>query len=127
MPTVRSVAAAAAELGDRFTGTLLKPGDAGYDAARRVHNGLVDKRPALIAQCRTAADVTSAIELTQTLGLEVAVRGGGHNVAGRGTIDGGVLIDLAPLRSIPRTARCVRRAGSPGRSSIARRNGTASP
>jgi FAD/FMN-containing dehydrogenase len=97
MTSVRSVAAAAAELGNTFTGQFLKPGDAGYEEARRVHNGLVDKLPSLIAQCRSAADVAAAIKLTQELGLEVAVRGGGHNVAGRATIDGGVMIDLAPM------------------------------
>src|SRR5262249_19541557 len=83
-----------------FRGEFLKPGDTGYEEARRVHNGLVDKRPALIARCRHVADVTSAIKLTQRLGLEVAVRGGGHNVAGRATIDGGVMIDLAPMEDI---------------------------
>jgi len=65
-----------------------------------VHNGLVDKRPALIARCLGAADVVDAINLTRKLGLEVAVRGGGHNVAGRATIDGGVMIDLAPMKGI---------------------------
>jgi FAD/FMN-containing dehydrogenase len=60
----------------------------------------VDKRPALIARCRHVADVASTIKLTQRLGLEVAVRGGGHNVAGRATIDGGVMIDLAPMKEI---------------------------
>jgi FAD/FMN-containing dehydrogenase len=100
MTAVRSVAAAAAELGKTFSGQLLKPGDAGYEEARRVHNGLVDKRPALIAQCRSAADVVDGVKLTQKLGLEVAVRGGGHNVAGRATIDGGVMIDLAPMKEV---------------------------
>ena len=92
MTAVRSVAAAAAELGNSFSGELLKPGEAGYEEARKVHNGLVDKRPALIARCRRTADVADAIKLTQRLGLEVAVHGGGHNVAGRATIDGGVMI-----------------------------------
>jgi FAD/FMN-containing dehydrogenase len=100
MTAVRTVAAAAAELGNTFSGQLLVPGNAGYDEARKVHNGLVDKRPALIAQCADATDVAEAIMLTQRLGLEVAVRGGGHNVAGRATIDGGVMIDLAPMKKI---------------------------
>jgi FAD/FMN-containing dehydrogenase len=60
----------------------------------------VDKRPALIARCLGPADVVDAIKLTRKLGLEVAVRGGGHNVAGRATIDGGVMIDLAPMKGI---------------------------
>jgi FAD/FMN-containing dehydrogenase len=61
---------------------------------------LVDKHPALIARCRDSADVAQAVKLTQKLGLEVAVRGGGHNVAGRATVDGGVMIDLAPMKEI---------------------------
>jgi FAD/FMN-containing dehydrogenase len=110
MSSVRSVADAAAELANAFSGQLLKPADAGYEEARTVHNGLVDKRPALIARCRGVADVVDAVSLTRKLGLEVAVRGGGHNVAGRATIDGGLMIDLAPMKGIhvdpkSRTAR----------------------
>lgn len=100
MSSVRSVADVAAEFANRFTGELVKPGDAGYEEARKVHNGLVDKRPALIARCRGTADVIDAVNLTHQLGLELAVRGGGHNVAGRATIDGGVMIDLAPMKGI---------------------------
>ena len=91
---------AAAELNPTFLGQLLKPGDAGYDDARKVHNGLIDKRPALIARCRGVADVADAIALAKKLHLEVAVRGGGHNVAGRATVDGGVMIDLVPMKGI---------------------------
>src|SRR5215468_2139746 len=98
MTSVSAVADVAAELANSFTGQLLKPADAGYEEARKVHNGLVDKRPALIARCRGVADVIDAVNLTRKLGLEVAVRGGGHNVAGRATIDGGVMIDLAPMK-----------------------------
>ena len=100
MTSIPSVAGGVAELADAFSGQLLRPMDAGYDEARRVHNGLVDKRPALIARCRSAADVVSAIDLAQRSGLETAVRGGGHNVAGRATIDGGVMIDVSPMKGI---------------------------
>ena len=100
MTPVRSVAAEAAEFGKTFRGTLMRPGDAGYEEARKVHNGLVNKRPALIAQCRYTSDAADAIRLAQKLGLEVAVRGGGHNVAGRATIDGGVMIDLSQMKGI---------------------------
>lgn len=100
MSAVRSVAAEAAEFGRNFRGKLLRPGDAGYEEARKVHNGLVDKRPALITQCGSASDVADATRLAQKLGLEVAVRGGGHNVAGRATIDDGVMIDLAPMKGV---------------------------
>jgi FAD/FMN-containing dehydrogenase len=77
---------------------LLQPGDAGYDEARRVHNGLVDKRPALIARCHGMSDDVDFVKLGRELGLEVAVRGGGHNVAGRATVDNGLMIDLAPMK-----------------------------
>ena len=96
-----------------FTGQLLQPADAAYDARRRVHNGLIDKRPAVIARCHGVADVVDAVRLARTLGLEVAVRGGGHNVAGRATIDEGLMIDLSPMKGIhvdPR-ARTVRAQG----------------
>jgi FAD/FMN-containing dehydrogenase len=99
-----------AELAPTFTGQLLQPSDTGYDEARRVHNGLVDKRPALIARCRGTADIADAVKLARTLNLEVAVRGGGHNVAGRATIDDGLMIDLSLMKGIhvdpkARTAR----------------------
>jgi FAD/FMN-containing dehydrogenase len=100
MTPISSIAGAAVELAQTFSGQLLTPTDAAYDEARRVHNGLIDKRPALIAQCHSGADVASAVKLTQRLGLEAAVRGGGHNVAGRATIDGGLMIDVSPMKGI---------------------------
>ena len=102
-----------AQLAPGFTGRLLQPADAEYEDARRVHNGLVDKRPALIARCRGVADICDAVKLARALNLEVAVRGGGHNVAGHATIDGGLMIDLAPMKGIhvdPR-ARVARAQG----------------
>jgi FAD/FMN-containing dehydrogenase len=93
------------QLAPAFSGRLLRPADAGYDDARRVHNGLIDKRPALIARCHGTADVSDAVKLARTLDLEVAIRGGGHNVAGRATIDNGVMIDLAPMKGIHVDAR----------------------
>ena len=127
MSSIASVANAAADLKATFGGQLLKPADAGYEDARKVHNGLVDKRPALIARCRGASDVVVASDLTRKLGLEVAVRGGRSNVTGRATIDGGVMIDLSLMKDIhvdPRAERCGRKAASPGASSTARRNCT---
>ena len=102
-----------AQLAPGFTGRLLQPDDAEYEDARRVHNGLVDKRPALIARCRGVADICDAVKLARALNLEVAVRGGGHNVAGHAAIDGGMMIDLAPMKGIhvdPR-ARLARAQG----------------
>ncbi len=95
-----SLQEAVSTLGGAFAGQLLQPGDNGYDDSRRVHNGLIDKRPAVIARCRGVADVVDAIGLARKLGLEVAVRGGGHNVAGRATIDGGLMVDLSLMRGI---------------------------
>ena len=100
MPAAPSLAETITVLAGPFSGQLLQPADAGYDEARRVHNGLIDKRPALIARCRGVADVVDAVLLARSLGLEVAVRGGGHNVAGRATVDGGLMIDLSLMRAI---------------------------
>jgi FAD/FMN-containing dehydrogenase len=113
MTSVPSIATAVSELAGTFSGTLLQPPDAGYEDARKVHNGLVNKRPALIARCRGVADVVDAVKLARRLSLAVAVRGGGHNVAGRATVDGGLMIDLAPMKGLhvdPR-ARTVRAQG----------------
>jgi len=82
------------------TAEIVRPGDAGYDDARRVFNGLIDKRPALIVRCRTTADVVGAIALGRDSGLEIAVRGGGHNVAGSSATDGGVMIDLSLMKDV---------------------------
>jgi FAD/FMN-containing dehydrogenase len=94
------MALSVSDLAARFSGQLLQPNDAGFDGARRVHNGLIDKRPALIAQARNTADIVDAVTLARESGFEVAVKGGGHNVAGRGTIDGGLLIDLSLMKGM---------------------------
>ena len=83
-----------------FTGRLVRPGDDGYDDLRQVHNGLIDRYPALIARCAGVTDVVEAVKLARTFGLEVAVRGGGHNVAGHATVDQGLLIDLSAMKGI---------------------------
>ena len=108
-----SIAEAIAHAAPAFTGELLGPTDHGYDERRRVHNGLIDKRPAVIAVCRGVADVVEAVRLAHTLGLEVSVRGGGHNVAGRAAIDRGLMIDLSPMKGIhvDAAARTVRAQG----------------
>jgi len=105
-----STVANLAELAPGFAGRLIQPSDAEYDDARRIHNGLIDKRPAIIARCAGVADVADAVKLARTLKLDVAVRGGGHNVAGRATIDDGLMIDLSTMKGIhvdakARTAR----------------------
>src|SRR3954447_6482275 len=101
MSSIASVASAAADLEPSFGGQLLTPKHEGYEEARKVHNGLVDKRPALISRCRSVADVVDALSLAPKLGLEVEVRGGGHTVAGRATIDSGIMIALSPMKDVP--------------------------
>ena len=95
-----SITEAASVAAPSFAGQLLRPTDPGYDDRRRVHNGLIDKRPALIAACQGIADIVEALNLARSLGLEVSVRGGGHNVAGRAAIDGGLMIDLSLMKGI---------------------------
>ena len=96
-----------------FSGTLLRSGDDGYEDARRVHNGLIDKSPALIARCHGTADVVDAVRLARASRLEISVRGGGHNVAGRAVTDGGLMVDLAEMKGIhvDPEARTVRAQG----------------
>jgi hypothetical protein len=81
-------------------GELRCPGDAGYDEARTVWNGMIDKRPGLIARCAGVADVISAVNFARTHQLLVSVRGGGHNIPGNAVCNGGLMIDLAPMRSV---------------------------
>jgi FAD/FMN-containing dehydrogenase len=97
-------------LGEVFSGPVLARGDRGYDEARRVHNGLIDRHPAVIARCLNTADVADAVKVARSEGLEISVRGGGHNVAGKAVTEGGLMIDLSLMRGIhvdpvPRTVR----------------------
>src|SRR6516165_9340378 len=96
------------------SGQVLEPGDAGYEEARRVHNGLIDRHPGLIVRCQDTADVVDAVNLARDDGLEVSVRGGGHNVAGRAVTDGGLMIDLQAMKGIhvdPRAGTVRAQAG----------------
>jgi FAD/FMN-containing dehydrogenase len=88
------------ELRRTLTGSAIGPEDAGYDAARRCFNALVDRRPAVIARCVGACDVAAALDFAKTHELEVAVRGGGHNPAGHCVCDGGLVIDLSSMRTV---------------------------
>src|SRR3712207_7495062 len=89
-----------AGLRGRFGDAVLFRGDAGYDDARRVWNGAIDRHPAVIARCATTGDVIAALAYARERGLPIAVRGGGHNVAGTAVNDGGMVIDLAPLHAV---------------------------
>jgi FAD/FMN-containing dehydrogenase len=81
-------------------GALLRPDDAGYEDARKIWNGMIDKRPALIACCSGVADVINSVNFARSHELLVAVRGGGHNVAGNATCDGGLMINLSAMKSV---------------------------
>ncbi len=83
-----------------FAGAVVAPDDPDYDAARAVWNGSIDARPALIAKCRTTDDIVAAVKLTRAAGVPLAVRGGGHSVAGLSTCNDGVVIDLSQMRRV---------------------------
>jgi FAD/FMN-containing dehydrogenase len=94
---------------DTLRGALLQPGDAGYDPARGIWNGMIDRRPAFIVRCQGVADVIAAVNFARTNALVVAVRGGGHGVAGHAVCDGGMMIDLSGMRAV-RVDPAARRA-----------------
>ena len=82
----------------QFSGAVLEASDPGYDAARAIHNGMIDKRPTLIASCVNTADIADAVRFGRSEDLEISVRGGGHNPAGKAVTSGGLMINLAPMR-----------------------------
>lgn len=99
----------------QLRGALLRPGDAGYDDARALWNGMIDKHPALIARCAGTADVVTAVNFARENELPLSVRGGGHNVAGLAVCDAGLMIDLSPTNGIhvdPQARRVRAQAGA---------------
>ncbi|WP_287305210.1 FAD-dependent oxidoreductase, partial [Mesorhizobium sp.] len=102
-------AAALEALSAQLRGTVLREGDAAYDEARSVWNAMIDRRPGLIVRCAGAADVIAAVNFARENRLLVAVRGGGHNIAGSAVCDGGLMIDLSPMKSV-RVDPATRRA-----------------
>jgi hypothetical protein len=84
----------------RLRGQLIQPGDADYDAARALYNGMIDKRPRMIARCLNVADVIAAVNFARDEGLLLAIRGGGHNGPGLGSCDNGLVIDLSMMKSV---------------------------
>jgi FAD/FMN-containing dehydrogenase len=101
------------DLRTNLRGTILQPSDEGYEAARRIWNGMIDRRPAVIARCSGPADVMAAVRFARERRLPIAVRGGGHNVAGNAICEGGVVVDLSPMRGVrvDRERSVVRVAG----------------
>ena len=93
---VQQMAALAAAFGDR----LLTPSSSGYDEARSVWNAMIDRRPALIARCATAAEAQQAVRFAAAHDLLVSIKGGGHNIAGNAVCDGGFMIDLSPMKRV---------------------------
>jgi FAD/FMN-containing dehydrogenase len=104
---------ATAAFAETLRGALLAPGEAGYDDARAIWNGLIDRRPALIAQCTGAADVVDAVTFAREHDLVLSIKGGGHNVAGNAVNDGGLVIDLSLMRGVhvDQSTRTVRAQG----------------
>ncbi len=98
MPTLSPTVIAS--LRSRCRGEVLVAGDEGYDGARSIWNGAIDKKPGVIVRCRDAADVATALQHARQAGIEVSVRGGGHNVAGFALTDGGLTIDLSAMRDV---------------------------
>ena len=99
---------------DHLRGTCLRPGDGGYDEARTIWNAMINKRPVLIARCAGAADVIKAIKFARDRGLLLSVRGGGHDVAGNAVCDGGMMIDLSPMKSVRVDPRAQTARAEPG-------------
>ena len=86
------------EFGESLRGELILPADPGYDDARKVYNGMIDKKPAIIAKCFDVADVITSVNFGRENNLLISVRGGGHNAGGLGICDNGLVIDLSQIR-----------------------------
>ncbi|MGZ6132813.1 MAG: FAD-binding oxidoreductase [Myxococcaceae bacterium] len=97
-----------------FSGELVGPGDSTYEARRHVWNAMIDRRPAVIARCNSVEDVQAALAAALRGNLPIAVRGGAHNVAGNATVDGGMVIDLSPMRRIEVDPSARRATAGPG-------------
>jgi FAD/FMN-containing dehydrogenase len=84
----------------QIRGAVIEPTDSGYDEARKVFNGMIDRKPRLIAMCTDTADVLAAVRMAKANGLQVSIRGGGHHAAGLGVCDDGMVIDLSPIKYV---------------------------
>src|SRR5215831_7241961 len=91
---------AGTKLREGLRGTLIERGELDYDEARKLYNGMVDKRPLMIARCVDVADVMTAVNFGRDHGLRIAIRGGGHNGPGLGSVDDGLVIDMAMMKGV---------------------------
>jgi FAD/FMN-containing dehydrogenase len=100
MTTTSNRDASDKSFGAGLSGTVIRRGDPTYDQARRLWNGMIDRSPAIIARCASVADVVAAVNFAREEKLVLAVRGGGHNAAGLGSCDDGLVIDLSGMRGV---------------------------
>lgn len=106
--------AATEELKSKLKGTVTLPGDSGYDSARVIWNAMIDRHPAVMVHCASADDVPHALKFAQAHGLEVSIRGGGHNIAGSAVCEGGLMIDFSAMKNVRVDAGKQRAYAEPG-------------
>ena len=119
-------------LGKRVKGQIVRPSDTNYDEVRQIWNAMIERRPALIVRCAEAGDIAHAIAFARENGLEISVRGGGHNIAGNALCDNGVMIDLSTMRNVRVDAGKKRAYVGPGATladfdKVAQSHGLATP
>src|SRR5690349_9733062 len=95
-----SLQQAISEFRSQFRGPIIDPGDAVYGQERKVFNGMIDRKPKLIVKCTDVADVMAAVRMAKRSGLKLSMRGGGHNAAGLGVCDDGLVVDLSPMNYV---------------------------
>ena len=102
------------DLSTRFSGELIRPGDDGYDEARTIFNGMIHRKPALVARARNAQDIAETVRFAAAEGFPLAVRGGGHNVAGYSVIDGAVVADCSLMTDVQVNPEAMTIVSGPG-------------
>jgi len=120
------------EFKSHFGGDILLPGDPGYDDTRQIWNGMIDRKPALIARCKSAGDIGQSVQFGRDQGLVVAIRGGGHNIAGNAVCDDGLMIDLSLMKKVEVDPKARRAMVEPGCiladfDAVAQKHGLATP
>ena len=102
------------KLKSHIEGSVILPGDSGYDEARRIWNAMIDRKPAAIVRCKTEADVVQSVNFARDSGMRLSIRGGGHNIAGHALCDGGVVVDFSDMKAVQIDAASRRAAVQPG-------------